>query len=478
MRALVLVGLGTLFLPTLAQAQTAEIQEKLNYRLREQRAAVQQETMYENIEIMRRILQRGLGSVYAPQSNMAQFFTGIGNPNVLQGDYAAYIDATSGAAQLFDAYAASNNLSNLGDYAGYHRATANQLTQGQRSRSQSIVPAVEGVYLRGQGVVYTVTLPAHERVLLDPHSNQYLSAAFCTTCHVDAFKLPAEKAPSPDKLPSLWEQTRREVKGQPKESPKQPAADAKKLEVCGPGTIGEAVLRLLADNGKNLALTGKESVTVVITFRPAAGDSTLSKYYRAVSSNMGNEGSSDAKVDPTFTGRVSDTGVVRPAAGEPAVEPAGNDKREPRTNLADSWKQSYESLGDLHMRQKHYAEAIEAFKRALDQKPEQKTQEVIRGKLLDALKAQLDIVDAALAQSQETQELRKKLLDSAAAYLKGLEAEFNQESAKQAKKSSLPAKLIISAPKELLDQIGQGKVSFEDFKKGASVEYLTFGAAK
>jgi hypothetical protein len=40
--------------------------------------------------------------------------------------------------------------------------------------------------------------------------------------------------------------------------------------------------------------------------------------------------------------------------------------------------------------------------------------------------------------------------------------------------AALPAKLIISAPKKLLDQAGGGKLSFEEFKKAATVEYLTF----
>ena len=41
----------------------------------------------------------------------------------------------------------------------------------------------------------------------------------------------------------------------------------------------------------------------------------------------------------------------------------------------------------------------------------------------------------------------------------------------------LPAKLIISASKEQLNQVGSGKLSFEEFKKAASVQYLTFKAA-
>src|SRR5262249_46442921 len=42
----------------------------------------------------------------------------------------------------------------------------------------------------------------------------------------------------------------------------------------------------------------------------------------------------------------------------------------------------------------------------------------------------------------------------------------------------LPAKLIISVPKTLLDQVGNGKISFAEFKKGAAVEYLPLAAAE
>jgi len=47
-----------------------------------------------------------------------------------------------------------------------------------------------------------------------------------------------------------------------------------------------------------------------------------------------------------------------------------------------------------------------------------------------------------------------------------------------AAKATLPTKLIISAPKKLLDQVGTGKISLDEFKKTATVQYLTFGPAE
>jgi hypothetical protein len=42
--------------------------------------------------------------------------------------------------------------------------------------------------------------------------------------------------------------------------------------------------------------------------------------------------------------------------------------------------------------------------------------------------------------------------------------------------SPLPARLIITASKRLLDQVGAGKMSLEDFKKAATMEHLTFSS--
>ena len=40
----------------------------------------------------------------------------------------------------------------------------------------------------------------------------------------------------------------------------------------------------------------------------------------------------------------------------------------------------------------------------------------------------------------------------------------------------LPAKMIVSAPIRLLDEVGAGKITFEEFRKGATVEYLPFAS--
>jgi len=39
---------------------------------------------------------------------------------------------------------------------------------------------------------------------------------------------------------------------------------------------------------------------------------------------------------------------------------------------------------------------------------------------------------------------------------------------------SLPSKLIISAPKRLLDQVGAGKIPYADFRRQATIDYFGF----
>src|SRR5260370_39008867 len=40
--------------------------------------------------------------------------------------------------------------------------------------------------------------------------------------------------------------------------------------------------------------------------------------------------------------------------------------------------------------------------------------------------------------------------------------------------SSFPSKLVISAPKKLLDQVGAGKIPYADFRRQATVDYFGF----
>src|SRR5262249_45649518 len=76
---------------------------------------------------------------------------------------------------------------------------------------------------------------------------------------------------------------------------------------------------------------------------------------------------------------------------------------------------------------------------------------------------------------QEKIEKARSHLDQAIALLKEAEdAKSKPAPAVKPETAPLPVKMIISVPKKLLDQAGEGKMTFEEFCRQASVETLRF----
>src|SRR5262249_13578352 len=102
-------------------------------------------------------------------------------------------------------------------------------------------PAAEGVYLKGHGVVFTLTLPPQKDLK------------------------PTDSAPA-EKTLTEWERVRKELRGEKVEGA---GGDKKPKEP----TIADIVIKLLADNGTHFSqLAPDETVTVVVTFRqPESG---------------------------------------------------------------------------------------------------------------------------------------------------------------------------------------------------------------
>src|SRR5262249_6944021 len=127
-----------------------------------------------------------------------------------------------------------------------------------------------------------------------------------------------------------------------------------------------------------------------------------------------------------------------------------------------------------HLKQGRAQEAVNAFAKAIELDPEPKRAAVLNRKLAQAYLA-LEPTDAHLKAAEE----RLKAAQAAAERAKKAETAATQQATAPASPAPLlPAKLIISATKKLLDQAGSGKISFEEFKKAASVEYLTFPPPK
>jgi tetratricopeptide (TPR) repeat protein len=155
-----------------------------------------------------------------------------------------------------------------------------------------------------------------------------------------------------------------------------------------------------------------------------------------------------------------------PGPGDEGADAA----KEARTEL-----QSGILLGDLHLRQGQYKTAITAYEKALalaqkalERQPDQKQQILTLTELYSKLaQARLGAGEADKA---------REALEHAMAYARLAEKASGkgEEGGGPPKESALPlpSRLILSVPKKLLDQVGSGKMSYEEFRKAASIEYV------
>jgi SHNi-TPR len=381
----------------------------------EQRAAPAKQ--YEEVEILRRLLTNKLHALYpqttwlSPSVNSSPWVD-IGSPT--QG-FLNGIEYQLPERTRLGNWISSTNERNWTVYTG-----------------SSPGPAIEGVYLKGYGIVYTLTLPPPAR----PHKPEATTAA-------------------PKPL-SEWDQVRRQVRGE-KDKPKPPAPEAKQP------SISETILRVLAENGQHLSQLGEdETVTVAITFRePRPGTLVGQNVYPTNYTNPSLYFSAGG-LNPNTTPYVTE---VNP--GAPAVE-SGGPFFPPAKALKPGRSSAYdhELLGDLSLKQERNDEAVKAYQRALELvSPEQSpdTARQLKLKLARALLARGD-ADAAAKALEQYAALQKKQPAASAS------------PSDAAAGHGLPDKMIITVPKRLLEQTGTGKLSFEEFRKGATVQHLTFSA--
>jgi len=368
--------------------------------------------VYEDIEIMRQLLARKLAGFggqdarphYGPQTSSAG--TSNGQPQ-------STLDAT---ANLF--------LGAVNPYAHPAISATYADAMNKYVYTSPAAARVEGVYLERAGVVFTVTLPAPEG---DPR--------------------PSSPKTTPSPAADEWERTRKELRGE--------KSDSSAPTPSQPPTVGDVILRMLADNGKHFrSLSPDEKVTVVVTFRGGAHQSHSQwSNYPPVKTQTPTQNAGPFSL--------SGGGSINIAVGDAAM---AND---------------LELLADLHLKQQQYDKALEASRKAIAQienemkqnptetKGKRQRLAALYGKQAQALLAAGNI-DAARAPLDQ------------AAKLFGETTGANVSLANKAKPegTSLPAKLIISAPKNLLDAVGSGKIDYEAFRQQVSVEYLTFGEEK
>ncbi len=340
----------------------------------------------EQIEVMRALLIRRLGR--APSTYSWSY---DGSNNLFSG-------VAPGGGGTARALAAD-----LSNYVGQAQAP------GYRWTATAHEAAVEGTYLDGYGAVFAVTLPPTDH---DPRPG------------ADGSKAPAGL--------SDWEREQRQLRGEP--LPEQPA------RVRQGQSVGDVVLKLLADNGKHFTgLKPDERVTIAVTFRGPPVHAPV----RVTTSALG---------QPQRA-----TAYGAPAPVNPAAEPQS------ARDLA--------LLGDLHLKQGQPQQAVEAYQKAL--KMIAADTPTGAAALAAEYYAKLAQAYAAAGKLDEARDALDHARDERPKTAQPAKA----KAPPQVGPPRLPARLTISAPKKLLDDVGGGKVSYDEFRKQATVEYVAAGKA-
>ncbi|MGH7174226.1 MAG: tetratricopeptide repeat protein [Gemmataceae bacterium] len=245
-------------------------------------------------------------------------------------------------------------------------------------------------------------------------------------------QLPSKDAKAKTTKPvSEWESVRRQLRNE-KEEPKKP-------EASKPPTLSDVLLKVLAENGHHFSRLGeKESLTIVLTVHE--------------------QGRSKAIRKPT------EIPAKTSSPGPTGITPHSSKMR----NL--------EMLGDLCMKQGRYNEAMDAFAKVLKLHRDSFTKAGLSS-LDDAGRKREASVRLKLAQSlllTGDDKQARTMLDQIITLLKNADDKKQTAPATKPAAAELPVKLIISAPKKLLDQVKEGKITFEEFRAKTHVETLRF----
>ncbi len=354
------------------------------------------------------------------------------------------------------------------------------------------IEAVEGTYLKGYGVVYSVSLPV---------------------VYQESVKESAKPAPKPL---SQWERVRKELRGEKVEG--EAKASPSREE-----TLADAILKVLADNGHHFSdLAENERISVALTLRASFWDQNCAKCHAEPvgvgvadhwkrsnmgpimgGAGMGPKGMAGGGMGPLMRQKMPEFELrwTGGQASKPSgAKPGTAELVSPEVQKLQEEAQNQALLGDLHLKQERYKDAVAAYRKAVD--AYQKAVDTKRLKeedlrlqgILPAPDTKSDLKDAerylklgqayqAAGQEQELRGVLQKVREAAQALEKSAQAaqEGTKPSGGTSKERAsvlLPSKLILSAPKKLMDQMAAGKISLDDFKKAASVEYVSFPHAK
>ena len=278
-------------------------------------------TMYEDIEIFRRILDRKLHPLY-PRINYPSigkinlnnpypqlYLNNLYHPSGMPGWQNGLLIAPH--ETLWSTIAGSPYV--LADNRIFWADLTNTLPNRPFRVQEEVRQTLEGVYFKGHGIVYTATLSSLQ---------------------------PAAKAETPKSV-SEWENVRRQLHNE-KEEPK-------KAEAAKPPALSDVLLKVLAENGHHFSrLDENESLILVLTVRGA---------------------------NPSPSARKSAT-ETKKTTSQTLLEESGS--------AVSSKLRDLELLGDLHMKQEHYGQARDAFRKAMELKPTPERAAALARKLAQA----------------------------------------------------------------------------------------------
>jgi hypothetical protein len=446
---------------TMALTQTKDIQNKVSERLAEERSAqVKNQVLREDVEILRRLLARAIAESYGIKAD---------EPARIHGHEGLFLPWESNQSSI-----------------------------------------LEGTYLKGYGIVYSVSLPVP----------------------------PSEPVPVRDagaaKPLSDWERTRKELRGEQVDD--GPHGRGHKV------ALSDSLLRVLAENGSHLTmLEPNENVSITVTIRNSQdcaqchavpggkmgapgmggmmpGGTGIGPGMMApgggmmgpgmgMAPGMGSmRGPGDA-AGPGMTGAPTGGGG-RPGSGAPgpggprpggvpgsAGIPGGDRRsddpadvfaktiREGRGSQSDPEVENNLLLGDLHLKQGRYPKAIEAYQKALDpvlnllkeegrpsQAPAARFQNLVTAMELYGKLGQANLGAGNADKAREA-------LGKAASYARLVEKAVSKDQEPEQPKEKtptvpLPAKLTITVSGKLLQAAAANKTSPEEFRRQATVEYL------
>ncbi len=399
--------------------------------------ASQQASMYEDIEILCRILDRALvpsGTSFWQRTHTANPYSDLwfnwpadqSQPNVQWGfpsqsrDTSNRLGAGINSTWLREAQLGDLNNTGLGQWNQIQPYVDPQPFKNVWPGPAA--PHAEGVYLPGYGVVISLTLPPEIR---RPQPSQPRSQ-------------PA----------SEWDQIRDQLHGKTAKPAAQPQAPAQP-------TVADKILRVLADNGHHFSqLPGNERLTVVVTFRRGLrSDVPLAIYGQPV----GQAQKRDLKRATAQVGQAKgqprkDSEIVIDALNAAQLSP-------------DKTAEDYELLGELHLKQGHPADAAEAYQQAANRSHDPRQAAAL---YLKAASIQARLLQHAKQAEHLTEQARKALGQLAPPQA---QATFKNTS-KPDTRAALPGKLIVSATRAQCDAVAGGKLSFDALKKAAHVQRI------